>query len=140
MDIKLATLKDADALLALNTMFENETDRQSLTDSLSNNDREIILIAYENNQPVAFATGLIVKSMCYANPRMDIEALYVKDEYRGQGIGRQLLKSLQAEANTQSIHHFHITVYSNNKIARALYEDEGYEPSGEILLEKTITQ
>ncbi len=138
MEVRLATTGDAEELFLLNELFENITTVEAIKKSLIENDREIICIAYIDGISVGYCAGLVVKSMCYSDYRVDIEALYVRNEYRKQGIGEALISRLEKEAISQGIYHFHINTYSTNTAAQALYQKIGYTQSGEILLDKTI--
>ena len=134
--IRAATIKDADALFELNGLFGNETTIECLKKSMLENDRELVVIAYIDNLAVGYCTGLVTKSMCYRQHRLDVEALYVKANYRKQGIGKALLASIEQRGISLGIGHFHINVYPDNGIALELYSKQGYIPSGEVLLEK----
>jgi ribosomal protein S18 acetylase RimI-like enzyme len=69
---------------------------------------------------------------------MDIETLYVKEEYRQKGIGEKLIKYLENEALLRDIKHFHIITNDENINAIKLYEKINYKKTGEILLDKTL--
>jgi len=138
MEIRVATVNDAEGLHALNALFENATTIELLKESLAENDREIVCIALDSGIPAGFCSGLIVKSMCYSESRADIEALYVKNGYRGQGVGKALIKFLEKALAERGIRHFHITTGTNNKNALSLYEKLGYSKTGEALLDKTV--
>jgi GNAT superfamily N-acetyltransferase len=83
-------------------------------------------------------TGLIIKSVCYGSCRLDIESLFIKEEYRKKGIGKALIKFMEKEAREKNILHFHINTNMKNKTARLFYEKLGYKDTGEILLDKTV--
>ncbi len=136
MEVRLATPKDAEALHTLNEMFGNQNELHALRESIDTNDREIICIACDQSQAAGFCTGLIVKSMCYSGNRIDVEALFVKEEYRGRGVGTLLLQHLQKEAAVRSIYHLHVVTHSSNKRAQSLYAREGFMYTGELLFEK----
>lgn len=136
--VRLATESDVEDLFVLNALFENTTTKEMMRKSIFENDREIICIAFMDNIAVGYCTGLIVKSMCYSENRADIEALYVKEEYRRRGIGAALVRHLENEAVSRGIYHFHLNTYANNIRAQSLYQKNGYSKTGEILLEKTI--
>ena len=76
--------------------------------------------------------------MCYSEDRMDIEALFVKDGYRGQGIGRALIQYLEKTFSERGIYHFHNGAYLSNLTALSLYASMGYLCNGEVVLEKSI--
>lgn len=138
MEVRLATINDIDALFVLNELFENTTTREAMQNTIRENDREIICIAYINGIAAGYCTGLIIKSMCYRQQRIDIETLYVRNECRNQGIGQALIECLQKAAAAYGIYHFHISTHQANTSAQALYRKIGYAHTGEILLDKTI--
>jgi len=138
MIIRAATVGDADALFELNCLFENDATADVIRASLRKNEREIVVIAYMGDEAAGFCTGLITKSMSYRECRMDVESLFVKEHFRKRGIGKALLDFLEQSANSLGIRHFHINVAENNGAAYAMYAKSGYQPSGEVLLEKDI--
>jgi len=140
MTIRKATVADADSLYILNQLFGNTTTVDDIKQSLIENHCEIVSIAFVDNKPVAFCSGIIIQSFCYRSPRMDIEALYVRDEFRKQGVGRALLRCLEKEARILGIHHFHILTHALNVSGQALYEKCGYAKTGEVLFEKTVVE
>ena len=138
MNIKIADKNDTENLFELNKLFENDTTKEEMDLFFEQDNNEIICIAYSDNIPVGYCTGLIIKSICYKNKRMDIEALFVKKEYRHKGIGNELIKFMEKEALSRKINHFHINANKNNIEAIGFYEKLNYEKTGEILLDKTI--
>jgi len=136
LEVRIATLEDADDLFFLNALFENTTTIECLKKSLNENDREIVCIAFIDGVPVGFCSGLIVKSMCYSNPRADIEALFVREEYRCQGIGKALMQCLEKALIHCGIYHFHINTFADNINAQSLYKKLGFKRTGEILMDK----
>ncbi|MDQ7093726.1 GNAT family N-acetyltransferase [Desulfosporosinus sp. PR] len=140
MEIRLATVNDADDLFELNTLFENSTSKKLIKESIVSNEREIVCLAYVDNVAVGYCTGLVVKSMCYSEARADIEALYVKEEYRKRGVGETLISFLENTFIERGIYHFHINTFEKNSIAQSLYAKIGYKKTREILLDKTISR
>jgi len=138
MKIKIAEITDLDNLYELNKLFGNETTKEKIKELIKTNDREIICIIYEGYRAVGFCSGLIVRSVCYNSGRMDIESLYVREEFRRKGIGEALIKFIEKEAIAKDIHHFHIITDENNFKAIKLYKKTGFMDTGEILLDKTI--
>jgi len=139
MEIRIATSADAKDLYKLNALFGNEASLKHITKSLAENNREIVCLAYANGVLAGYCAGLIVESACYDENRADIEALYVREEYRGRGIGRALIRHIENILASRGIRHFHITTYTDGKTAaRRLYKSLGYGKTGEILLDKSI--
>jgi len=138
MNIRIAGLDDIGSLYELNKLFDNETTVQDMKKTLITNDREIVCIAYMDNIGAGYCTGLIVKSICYNKIRLDVESLFIREEYRKKGIGEELVKFLEKEASARGIKHFHIFTNRNNIKAQALYKKLGYADTGEFLLDKTL--
>ena len=136
MDTRIATVDDANELFELNTLFENTTTIENIRKSLEENNAEIVSIAFIDGIAAGYCCGLIIKSMCYSENRADIEALYVKEEFRRQGVGAALIKCLENALADLNILHFHINTHSNNVGAQSLYKGLGYCKTGEILMDK----
>ncbi|MGQ4384081.1 N-acetyltransferase family protein [Streptomyces sp. SAS_270] len=75
---------------------------------------------------------------CNAHVRQ-IQGLVVADAARGAGVGRALLRAVQAEARRQGARRIALRVLGHNTPARKLYESEGFVVEGilpgEFLLE-----
>ena len=138
MEIKIATIDDANDLYELNMLFGNNATVEIIKSSLTENDYETVCIASIDGGAVGFCCGRLVKSMCYSEGRMDIEAVFVKQRYRGQGIGRALIQYLETTFSERGICHFHNGAYLSNLTALSLYANMGYLCNGEVVLEKTI--
>ena len=63
--------------------------------------------------------------------------LVVREEYRGQGIGRQLINAGETYARANGVKFFRLGVMARNTAARALYESLGYS-SCHIEMEKNL--
>ena len=138
MVIKIVDLNDLDSLYELNKLFDYETSKEVIEELIKTNDREIICIAYVDNIAVGFCSGLIVKSICYNTGRMEIESLFVREEYRRKNVATELIKFMEQEAIKRKLFHFHILVNKDNISAIKLYEKLGFNDAGEILIDKTI--
>src|SRR5262249_34332819 len=62
-----------------------------------------------------------------------VAELVVRTGFRGQGIGRTLLRAAERHALDSGAHDLRIGVLSTNLPARRLYTDEGFSPYSEIL-------
>ena len=138
MMIREATVEDAEALFALNSLFENDSPVEMIRAGLLESDREIIVIAYLDDEAIAFGTGLIIKSICYRGRRMEVESLFVKENHRKRGVGKAVLDFLEQCAVSRGIYHFHINVRATNNAAYDMYTKSGYQSFSEVLLEKDI--
>ena len=138
MLIRLANSSDAAELKKLNDAFNGEECNtvELVKESLISNEQEIVYVAADGNKLVGFCCGQILKSMCYPSNYGEITELYVIDEYRRQGIGRQLLKATENELNKRGVNHLHILTGDKNTVAQALYKSNGYVKTSEVLFDK----
>jgi len=138
MKLKIADISDVDNLYELNKALGNETTKEAMENFLDKNNHEIVCIAYIDNAAVGYCAGLIIKSICHKDSRMEVESLFVREDYRNKGIGKALIDFVEKEASSKNITHFHINTGKGNTSARMLYEKLGYKDTGEILLEKAL--
>ena len=76
--------------------------------------------------------------MCYPIVYAEITELFVMQEYRRQGIGRQLMEFMANYLTQQGVSHFHVLTFKNNTVAQALYRSLGFADTSEILLDKNV--
>jgi ribosomal protein S18 acetylase RimI-like enzyme len=58
---------------------------------------------------------------------LEVTTMGIRREARGQGLGRQLMQRAEAEARQRGIEDIELSVAGNNRRARDLYRDLGYE-------------
>ncbi len=69
----------------------------------------------------------------------NIFGVYVKKEYRGQGIGKKLIENVLASVqNGQSIIKIRLTVNPEQKVAFNLYRSHGFKVVGELKQELCV--
>ena len=86
----------------------------------------------------AFAGGALVGvAGCMQEPKLKarhkamVWGMYVQPDRRGQGLGRQLLSALVAEARAwPDVERLTLTVVERGEAARRLYAGAGFEPFG----------
>lgn len=86
-----------------------------------------VIVAFDDTMPV----GLIKFSYFWATrPYMDL--IWLKDEYRGQGIGKQLLSFLE-EYLIQEGHLYLMTSSEKDELApQEWHRSQGFSPCGEL--------
>jgi ribosomal protein S18 acetylase RimI-like enzyme len=137
MKIKIADLGDISGLYELNKLFGGNASKEEMENNFKSNNNEIICIGYINSRAVGFCTGLINKFICYNTPRLDIETLFIMEEYRNKGLGKSLLNYIENEAVSRKIFHINVFTDEENEIAKTLYIKLGFKHIGP-LLQKTI--
>jgi ribosomal protein S18 acetylase RimI-like enzyme len=63
-----------------------------------------------------------------------VDEIYLKEPYRGQGIGRQAIEHMLAEARRLGINALHLEVDHANANAQRLYRALGFEPRDRFML------
>jgi ribosomal protein S18 acetylase RimI-like enzyme len=99
----------------------------------------VILLAYVEGRPVGIATCFVGFSTFYARPLVNVHDLAILPEYRGQGIGRQLLDGVLDKAKQLDCCKVTLEVHETNRRAKQMYEAAGFaegaarEPGGRWL-------
>ena len=137
VNIRKAIMSDAAELKKLNDLFNGDGSNsvEGIEKSLENNKQEIVLVAGNGNMLAGYCCGQIQSSMCYSYDYAVITEFFIMDEYRRQGIGKQLLVAIEHEFNKRNITHFHLSTGDDNTAALALYRSCGYDGTS-IMLEK----
>lgn len=96
--IRLASVGDAGELERLNAEFngKGKTTEESIRASLLTNRREVVIVADGNGGRLAgFVCVQLKKSFCYDEYMPEITEVYVRPEYRGRGVAREMLTFAQ---------------------------------------------
>jgi putative acetyltransferase len=86
------------------------------------NGRGALLVAYLADRPVG--CGSIRK---LDDDAAEIKRMYVSDDTRGRGIGRTLLRALEAEAHDLAVRRILVETGEHQEAALALYEGAGFQ-------------
>jgi len=92
--------------------------------------RGVIYVALDADEIVGFVAGILQER----KNRLDVidslggrvTELYVDSAYRGQGIGTQLMRYIEADFRTKGCDVIQVEVFAPNLPARRLYEKFGY--------------
>ncbi len=105
--------------------------------SIDDNNK-IILVARENNIILGYIYGFIQDNgNLYNNKIAQLDALFVKEQYRGNGIAISLMKEFINWAEEKGVAYIELSVCKNNTNAISLYENEGF-CIDKILLRKKL--
>lgn len=120
----------------LDLFFEFEEDDESYFDfypfvSLDKNEVEYEL---RNSETYAYIVDLEpIGMISYDNHTKTIHYLYVKDEFRNQGIASKLFDYIEKEKELNQI-----MVRKKNIKAISFYQKKGYLPDGRLLLDDSL--
>ncbi len=104
--------------------------RGALIPGLSAHPTTLVLLAYLEGEAVGFATCFWGFSTFAARPLLNIHDLAVLPKFRGQGVGRELLRAVEARGRQRGCAKLTLEVRERNARARGLYESAGFSHSG----------
>lgn len=93
----------------------------------------MIFVAESNGKIVGFITGRISKGVKHKEGSFDI---YIKSEFRGKGIGNELMNKLLKWFKTKNCKTVSLNVYSSNKKAKQFYKCLGFKLVSETYKKK----
>lgn len=126
--IRIATLKDLDALVRLEAIFPGDRMSRQSFRHLLKRDSASILVYEENGEIVA--NSVVLYRCGSANGR--IYSLVVHPHAQGRGVARALLKKVESVALNKGCVRLRLEVRTDNHAALALYAKLGYSPFGQI--------
>lgn len=86
-----------------------------------------LLFDYDGEKIAGYVFGIIDKSEAYINNKLLIDALFVKEEYRKNGIAKKLLNSIEKWGKENNAKIAELTVCKENEKALSLYNSLGFE-------------
>jgi GNAT superfamily N-acetyltransferase len=138
--IKPATIKDVPTILKLIRelaefeMLSHEviaTEQQLRENLFGARPYAEVLLAWITDQPVGFALFFHNYSTFLAKPGIYLEDLYVRSDWRTQGVGTALLQTVKHLAVQRGCGRYEWTVLNWNKRAIEFYEKMGAKPMSE---------
>ncbi|KAA6301753.1 MAG: Aminoglycoside N(6')-acetyltransferase type 1 [Candidatus Ordinivivax streblomastigis] len=97
-----------------------------LVDGLHVHPKSIVLLAERAGDFVGLLTAFENFSTFTAQPMINVHDIFVLKEYRGQGIGKQLLQTLIKEAEDRKASRISLEVRTDNLSAQGLYSSLGF--------------
>ncbi|MFG6394021.1 MAG: GNAT family N-acetyltransferase [Lachnospiraceae bacterium] len=106
----------------LNELAGGEENRAGYIQYNKLDDIHDVVIAYDNDIPVGSASF-----KKYDNENAEVKRVFIKKEYRGQGISHKLMKMLEQRARRQGFKYFILESGEPLVEAMALYRKIGYK-------------
>jgi ribosomal protein S18 acetylase RimI-like enzyme len=103
--------------------------RENLIPGLVKHGGARVFLAFDGAQPVALAICLVGFSSFCGKPLVNIHDIAVRPQARGQGVGRQLLRAVEADARALGCCKVTLEVRSDNVRAMGLYRGAGFKSS-----------
>jgi ribosomal protein S18 acetylase RimI-like enzyme len=123
MEVRRLRPADVDAVLAAASLFD-EPPRRDWTESFLEREGHHLLIAYVDDQPAGFVSG-VETIHPDKGAEMLLYELGVDDAYRRRGIGRALTESLLQVARDRGCYGMWVPIELDNEAAVATYRAAG---------------
>jgi ribosomal protein S18 acetylase RimI-like enzyme len=105
----------------------SESEQLRLVEGLNTHPKSIVLLAETGGVFVGLLTAFENFSTFTAKPMVNIHDVIVLKEYRGKGIGRQLMTAIVSEAENRGSSRVTLEVRKDNPPAQNLYKSLGFE-------------
>ena len=141
--VRIAMLQDAEQLEILNNEFngEGETTLDNIRSSLADNKQEVIVVDEQNGKLTGFVCVQLKKSFCYDDYMPEITEVYVKPQYRRNGIARAMITYAEEYCKSHyPLHKFELLTGVENDDAQSVYAKLGYSEDGELHLAKRFAR
>jgi ribosomal protein S18 acetylase RimI-like enzyme len=145
VQFRRATPDDLEALIGLlNLLFSLEADfepnpakqRDGLTLMLERAEERCVMIAEESGAVIGMGTAQLLVSTAEGGMVALIEDLVVQSEYRGRGIGKRLLSSIESWALAKGARRLELLADRNNHLALGFYDQLNWRRTQLICLHK----
>ncbi|KAA9347793.1 GNAT family N-acetyltransferase [Larkinella humicola] len=133
--IRLArTPADADAVLRMmetfcglfNYPFDQPLRQMLIRQVLENPSLGSLWLVELENKPVGYAALTYGFAYEFGGKTALVDELFIEEDYRGAGLGRRILQSLQKAADELGVSVIHLQTEKYNPRAKQLYESAGF--------------
>ncbi|HEU4429763.1 MAG TPA: GNAT family N-acetyltransferase [Myxococcota bacterium] len=146
VSIQRARARDLRELLPLVEAFQREEGyaagdaalAEALGALLRDEGAGCVLIARDAGAAIGYGALCHGYSIEFRGRDAFVDELYVAPEQRGRGLGRALLRALEAHARAVGVRKLHLEVEQQNAGARRLYVAERFRANGRELLSKSL--
>ena len=119
--------------------------RRNLVSGLRGHPTSLVLLAFQHDRPIGIAVCFFGFSTFAARLTINVHDLVVLEEFRGKGVGSQLLDAVESRAKENGCCKVTLEVLEKNESARELYQRRGFgrapddsEAERKIFLEKFL--
>lgn len=136
---KLCTKENKDFDSTVNPDFATSDGGLSYFTKALESDENLVLIAEDDNTVIGYIVGGIEKVGDFRNiPNMcEADNMWVDQEYRSQGIGKQFMNQLETWAKSKGIKRMRVVASYKNEKAINFYKREGFGEY-DLILEKDL--
>lgn len=124
MEIWQATPGSESRVKAAEHLFDHPVDFEA-TERFLADSANVLLIAYERDEPAGFVSGTAVSHPDYARPEMFLNELAVDETFQSRGIGRALVAELWRLARSGGCRGMWVLTDDDNVPANRVYTVSG---------------
>ncbi|MFC1618746.1 ribosomal protein S18-alanine N-acetyltransferase [Candidatus Neomarinimicrobiota bacterium] len=125
MLIRRANGQDIDQLMTIEKLcYDNPWSEEAFEEEIVQGEVGLGLVAEDEGLVVGFVTGMMVVD------EFHLHNIAVHPDFRGRGIGKELLESVKALCEEHEYRRIILEVREDNEIARHMYLSMGYEAVG----------
>jgi ribosomal protein S18 acetylase RimI-like enzyme len=105
----------------------------ALLNGLHDHPASFVLFIYLNNMCIGLATCFINFSTFKAKPYLNIHDIIISSEFRGKGLGKNLLQKIIEIANERGYCKVTLEVRVDNTHAKTLYQNLGFKDTEPVM-------
>jgi ribosomal protein S18 acetylase RimI-like enzyme len=145
-DFKPATTGDIEALIAMmrelyahdGSAFDDANARRALLGLIGDETFGRVFLIGVTGQVAGYAVLTFGYSLEFHGRDAFVDELFLRDEYRGQGIGKRALRFLTEVCAAEGVSALHLEVERANTAAQAVYRKFGFEDHDRYLMTKWL--
>lgn len=118
--------------------FDRKLARQLLSEFIGNESLGRLWVVQLGSLKVGYIALSFGFSFEYGGRDAFIDELFIKEGYRGNGIGRQTMAFIESQARQLGINAIHLEVEGGNMAGKHLYGELGYKENNRSLLTRKI--
>jgi GNAT superfamily N-acetyltransferase len=145
---RIANASDTPALLELmreyyafdHLPFDEAAIRPALAALLDNDSFGRAWLIEDGGTALGYVVLTLGYSLEYHGRDAFVDELYIREAYRGRGLGRLTLELLEATCRELGVQALHLEVDRANTVAQEVYRRAGYEDNDRYLMNKWIAK
>ncbi len=118
--------------------FDESVTRDALQTLLSNDSYGRVWLIQYAEQAIGYVVLTFGFSLEARGRDALVDELYVRENYRGQGVGKTTLNFLENFCRSQEIYRFYLEVERANTAAQGFYHKHGFTDNDRYLLSKLL--
>ena len=143
---RLATIRNLDALIQLieeyyaedGYPFDRTTMQETVIKLIGTPSLGQIWFIHQHDKVIGYMVLTLGFSLEYHGRDAFLDEIYIVPEFRGQGIGKEALRFLEAQCQELGVRAWHLEVECDKPGAQRLYRQAGFTDNNRILLTKRL--